>query len=95
MDPALPAHLPILKVSPIRIALLAVAHILTVSTPLDATLLAQQGLPIEEEVTVLIADRTNGQVSTFQAALKLAQFALLGGGVEEVGEAVVALKAVG
>ena len=79
MDPALPANLPILEVSPIRIALLAVAHILTVSTPLDATLLAQQGLPIEEEVTVLIADRTNGQVSTFQAALKLAQFTLLGG----------------
>ena len=79
MDPALPANLPILEVSPIRIALLAVAHILTVNTPLDPTLLAQQCLPIQEEVTVLIADRTKGQVSTFQAALKLAQFALLGG----------------
>ena len=79
MDLAFPAHLPVFEVSPILIALLAVAHILTVNTPLDPTLLAQQGLPIQEEVTVLIADRTKGQVSTFQAALKLAQFALLGG----------------
>ena len=79
MDPALPANLPILEVSPIHITLLAVAHVPTVNTPLDPTLLAQQGLPIQEEVTVLIADRTKGQVSTFQAALQLAQFALLGG----------------
>ena len=40
---------------------------------------------------VFITDRTTGQVSTVQTPLEWAQLALLGGGVEEVGEIVVAL----
>ena len=71
MDPTFPAYLPIPEVSPIRVTFLAVAHVPTVSTPLDPTLLAQQGLPIQEEIMTFIADRTNGQVSTFQATLDL------------------------
>ena len=94
MDLAFPAHLPVFEVSPILIALLAVAHAPTVSTPLDPTLLTQQGLPIQEEITLFITDRTTRQVGTFHAALELAEFALLGGGVEEVGEVIVALVAV-
>ena len=67
------------------------AHVQTVSTPFDVALLAQQCLLIQEEVSAFITGRTTGQVSTVQAALEWAQLALLGGGVEEVGEIVVAL----
>ena len=91
MDLTFPAHLPVLEVTPIHVTLLAVAHVPTVNTPLDPTLLAQQGLPIQEEIMTFITGRTNGQVSTFQAALELAEFTLLGGGVEKVGEVNVAL----
>ena len=94
MDLTFPAHLSIFEVSPILMALLAVAHIPTVSALLNPTLLTQQGLPIQEEIMLFITDRTTRQVGTFQAALELAEFALLGGGVEEVGEVIVALVAV-
>ena len=67
------------------------AHVQTVSTPFDVALLAQQCLLIQEEVSAFITGRTTRQVSTVQTALEWAQLALLDGGVEEVGEIVVAL----